>query len=561
MVEASARRAARQRRSIGGLLAAALVVALVGGGVVAVRSGLAGTAAAHLPWSSQPAPCGSTDVKVVVAPDAVTVVDQILAPLDGHVLPDGSCLRVDIQGQPPARSVSGAADGSTGAPQVWVPDSTLWAQQMTRWTMRPVGSLGTSPVVIAGTPATIARLGWSTREPSWPEALSPDLRLAAPPLTDDAAPLLGMLALYSSLGGTTEAEQAVAGLVLAAARTPTADLSAAAVLARGKGRGAPVLLASKHAVAQLNLDPTTPDLQTVQPTGLPAVLDYPVLRVGGPTDDPVVSAGADLVASTLVSPAAERLAAAATFGPPSRTVAPSTPQGRAAAAAVAAKVGAFVTQVRMQALPTRMLILMDVSRSMAQPVRPGLSRSRLAVQAALGAGRLLPDASAIGLWRFAGRQPQGRPYDEVAPVAELGSLNGGSSHRDVVNSSLSRLPLGLTAGGTALYDSTLAAVRQLRKSYDPSATNAVVVFTDGANDYPSGIDLRTFQAAVRADARAHPRQPIVLVVIGIGPAADMTALRAMAAPVGGRAYRADDARALRNVLFDAIAHRTPNAPS
>jgi hypothetical protein len=61
---------------------------------------------------------------------------------------------------------------------------------------------------------------------------------------------------------------------------------------------------------------------------------------------------------------------------------------------------------------------------------------------------------------------------------------------------------------------------------------------------------------VAADAKAHPQAPIVLVCIGMGPAADMKALHAMVAPVGGRAYRADTPQALRTVLFDSIAHRT-----
>jgi hypothetical protein len=560
MVDRAPRRAAPSRSRAGALLAAVVAVALVGGGVVAVRSGLASSAAARLPWASQPERCRATEVRVVAVPDAVTVVGQVLAPLDGRVLPDGSCLRVAVQGERPARTVSGEGATTPSAPQVWIPDSSLWVQQMRRWAVQPVGSLGSSPVVLAGAPTTIARLGWRDRTPTWPEALSPDRRLAAPSLTDDAASLLGLLALARTLGGGEEAQQAVAGLVLAAARTRAADLSAAAVLARSRSAGAPVLLTSKQSVAQLNLDPGTTDLRTVQPAGLPAALDYPVLRVGDATDDPVVVAGADLVASALTAPAARRVTQAAGFDPPSGAVAPTTAAGKAAAAAAAAQVEAFVSQVRMQALPTRMLLLMDVSRSMGQRVRPGLSRARLAVQAAISAGRLLPDQSAIGLWRFAGRQPQGRPYDEIASISDLSSLSGTQTHRDSVNEALGRLPLDLSAGGTALYDSTLAAVRTVRASYDPSATNAVVVFTDGANDYPQGIDLETFQQALRADARANPRQPIALVLIGIGASADFTALRAMAAPVRGRAYRADSPQAVRQVLFDAISNRPTTGP-
>jgi len=215
--------------------------------------------------------------------------------------------------------------------------------------------------------------------------------------------------------------------------------------------------------------------------------------------------------------------------------------------------------VRLLAQPSRMLILLDTSKSMSAKVRPGVTRIRLAVQAALGTGGLLPDSSAIGLWQFAGRQASNHPYREVARVQDLGALDGPASHRDVLNAALVDSPKRLTPGGTALYDSTLSALRTVRASYDPKATNAVVVFTDGTNEYREGIDLNQFQRLAAADAKAHPRAPIVLVCVGIGPAADMAALQAMVRPMGGRAYRADTPEALRRVLFDAVAHRPRSA--
>lgn len=551
----------RRKRGVAALVLILLVTALTGAGVAAARTGLASRAAAQLPWASTPAPCDETDVRVVAAPDALTVVNQIVAPIEGRVLPDGTCLRVDVQGEAPARTVGRDGAGSDGAPQLWVPDSSLWARQVQSWALRPVGSLGTSPVVVAGIKPTLRRLGWFARTPTWPEALNPDRRIAAPSMTDEAASLLALLALGRSLGPGPQTEQAVVGVVLAASRAQAPDLPAAAALARSPKTDAPIVLTSRRGVAQLNQDPQARHLIAVQPAGLPAMLDYPVLRVGRSGEDPVVTAGTDLVVAALRAPEAARIATAAGFGPPSAAVTPTTPQGVAAAAKAAAQVDAFVQQVRVQAIPTRMLILMDASRSMAQPVQPGLSRSRLASQAAKGAGRLLPDNSAIGLWAFAGNQTKRRPYWEVARIDELGAPDGGKPHRAVINDALKEMPFNLSAGGTALYDTTLAAVRTVRESYDPNATNAVVIFTDGANDYPDGISLSDFQQAVRADAKEHPKQPIVLVAIGIGPEADSKALAAMTAPVGGRSYRADTPEALRTVLFDSIAHRVPRARS
>src|SRR4051812_21664067 len=465
--------ATARRRSAVPVVVVLLVVALAGAAVAAVRCNLVERTAAWMPWASAPAPCAEADVVVVAAPEAATVVDQILGPLEGRHLPDGSCLRVDVRSEAPSRSVSG--DGTAGStPQVWVPDSSLWVGEMDRWTGRAVGSLGTSPVVLAGRPATMRRLGWRSHTPTWTEALTPDRRLAAPAMTDDAASLLGLLALAHTVGPGLKAEQAVAALVLAAARTPAADLGAAGALARSDKPDAPVLLTSRRAVVQLNLDPLTKDLSTVRPAGAPAVLDYPVLRVAQTGEDPVVTAGGDMVAAALTTAEAARAAKAAGFDPPAARVAPTTKEGRAAAAKAVAQVTGFVSLVRLQALPSRMLILMDTSRSMAAKVGPGLSRARLAVQAAEAAGRLLPDDSAIGLWRFAGRLRGGRPYQEMARVDDLGALDQAASHRDVVNVALDPPPRQLTPRGTPLYHPTPPAVRAVPAPHHPNTTHPLL---------------------------------------------------------------------------------------
>src|SRR5213075_865882 len=101
------------------------------------------------------------------------------------------------------------------------------------------------------------------------------------------------------------------------------------------------------------------------------------------------------------------------------------------------------------------------------------------------------------------------------------------THRDVVLHDLAMLPRQVSPGGTALYDTALAALREAHNRYDPQANNAVVLLTDGANDYDAGITLRQFQAAARKDAAEHRGQVVLLIAIGIGRQADMTALKAM----------------------------------
>ena len=146
-------------------------------------------------------------------------------PARGHALPDGSCLSVEVQAEPPARTVDPSAVTAADRAQVWVPDSSLWLGQVQGLTMRPIGSLGTSPVVLAASPSTVERLGWRADRPLGPGA-EPGPRLVAPAMTDDAPAGWRLLALGRSIGPGPRAQQAVAALVLAGLRTPAADLAA-----------------------------------------------------------------------------------------------------------------------------------------------------------------------------------------------------------------------------------------------------------------------------------------------------------------------------------------------
>jgi Ca-activated chloride channel family protein len=531
----------------------------VTGGVAASRSGALAAAASHLPWASPAAACPSTQLTVLTAPEVTGTVQTVLQPLGGHPLPDGSCLQVVVQGQDPATTVANAGTTAIGGlPRVWIPDASLWVGQAPSWDARPVGSLASSPVVLAATPATVKRLGWAGRAVSWPQALTTNRILLAPRITDDASALLGLLALARSLGRGPQTEQAIAGVILAASRQNATDEPSAfaATLTSTAQAPTPVMLTNRQALKRADGDPATRGLVAVRPQGLPAALDYPILRIARPDDDIVSTAATDLVVAALTSAKARAVATADGFGPPAATTVPTTAAGLAAMKAVNDQVSAFVGQVRTRATPSRLLTLIDVSLSMRAPVRPGYSRAQLAVQAAAGAGLLLPDTSAIGLWSFAGREADGKPYKEIAPIDLMSAADHGTTHRQVVGNALANLPRHLADGGTALYNATLAAIQKARGSYDQNATNAVVVFTDGANDYRGGITLAQFVAAARSDRAAHPGHELTLVLIGIGPDADMKALGVMAKAVNGLVYHADNVQALNTVVFDAIAKRT-----
>ena len=109
-------------------------------------------------------------------------------------------------------------------------------------------------------------------------------------------------------------------------------------------------------------------------------------------------------------------------------------------------------------------------------------------------------------------------------------------------------------GGTGLYDTTLAAFRTVRVGYDPARINSVVLLTDGRNrDDDIGIGLPTLLRTLRAEF--DPAQPVPIITIGMGPDANMAALRRISETTGGKAYSALDPNDIETVFLDAMIER------
>jgi Mg-chelatase subunit ChlD len=80
-----------------------------------------------------------------------------------------------------------------------------------------------------------------------------------------------------------------------------------------------------------------------------------------------------------------------------------------------------------------------------------------------------------------------------------------------------------------------------------------VLITDGRNEVTGGIDLASVLQTLRAEA--DPTRPVPVIAIGLGPEADVEALRQIAQATGGRSYQAQDPQEIRDVLLDAISQR------
>src|SRR5262249_12213519 len=191
--------------------------------------------------------------------------------------------------------------------------------------------------------------------------------------------------------------------------------------------------------------------------------------------------------------------------------APTAPGVPATVAALPQPPAAAITKLleRIQSLakPSRILALIDASLSMGAELSDGLSRWEVAMGAAKAGAQIFPDRASAGLWIFASNMAGNRDWQELVPLKPLGSLDkGGHSHRQTILDIDVRNRL--RPGGTALYTTVLDAVRELHSTYDPRSVNAVVVFTDGANDDPNGPSLSQLLTELRA--QADPQRPVLV---------------------------------------------------
>ena len=530
-------------------VAAAVACAATGAVLVGPRDALA-----MLPWV-EPSRCPATTVSVAVVPGMSDVVTQILRPVEGRRLDGGGCLHVQTLAQEPLQTVSSSLVlPPDRAPDVWIPDSSLWVPRIKAWTMHPLGTLAQTPLVVATSEKAAAALGWTRQVPTWSQALTVRRTVALPDPTQDVTGLGALYAVWASLGGGSSAEKAVIGVMVSAERTGLLQPAAAMTSARSGSVKAPVLPTTEQSVIAANEGALSPQVVAVYPKGGSPGLDFPIVRVTALQPSPQRRTAVDLVTARLISPSARSLLLDHGYRTAGQApTVPGVPRTVTSLPAPApAAVSGLLTRIQSLAKPSRILALIDASLSMQAELSDGLTRWEVAMGAAKNGAQIFPSRASAGLWIFASNVSGNRDWQELIPVKPLGSLDkGGQNHRQTIIDLDTRNRL--RPGGTALYTTVLDAVRQLRRTYDPSSVNAVVVFTDGANDDPSGPSLSQLLATLKAES--DPQRPVLVYAMGIGPGADLSALNQITRENGGKTYSVNSARNVQTAFVDALSRR------
>lgn len=518
-----------------------------------------------VPWAGTAATggCTETSITVVVTPELADPVTEVLRPVQGRRLRDGHCLKADVLAEEPAETVAASRGASVArAPQVWIPDSSLWARQVIDWQLQAEESFAWSPLVIATSSATAGRLGWTMEPPTWAAAMRGSRPLAMTDLQRSATGQLSVMTLWQSLGGGDAAAKAVVTAALAFTRGSAPAPGAVIAAAVKNDPATPLLVTSEAEVFMVNRGTSLSELVAVYPADGSPTLDYPVLRLERTQQRPEQAIAVDAVLVALESDLTHEVVRR--YG--LRDTAGGGPGGTGVATGKVATIplpgdaatAEFLQRLQSQLVPSRILTVIDVSGSMRSQVQPGLTRLQLAGRAAAAAGNLMSDRSSVGLWVFS-RNIDGGDGEEVnwrqlAAVAPLGTVDRGRSQRAVVIQQLAGLETHLGGDGTALYATTLAAMREAVKSYDRNSINSVVIFTDGSNDDNGGMTLP--QLLTDLKALVDPARPVRLIAIGIGPNTDLDVLRQLVGPTRGAAYQADSPEYLQTVLLNELARRS-----
>ncbi|MGB8649836.1 MAG: substrate-binding and VWA domain-containing protein [Mycobacteriales bacterium] len=580
-----------------GLLLVVGVRALTGGGSSPSRSSGSG-------GSSK----GCTVVHVAASSEKAALLTQIAKDWDGKV--DGGCARVVVTSKASGGAADALARGWDEAvdgprPDVWSPAATSWTQllrQKTAVADKPdlIGdakppSIATTPLVIAMPKPMAVALGWPRKELGWGDVLrlAQDRRGWASVGQPYGAFTLGKTnpnfstsGLNATIGTYVAATGTSSDLTLADLAKPAVQRYAQAVeqavvhygdttltflsnLQQADDRGEGLSYISAVAVEEKSVW----DYNQGNPTGDPATLgkhpkprtplvaiypkegtllsDSPYAVLKAPwVDEPVRKAAAAFLTYVKGDKAQARFAKAAFRGFDGKPVGaitqangllPDQPKTVLSPPAppVLAKVQALWAQQRKAA---RVLLVIDVSGSMGDSAG-GDTKLELAKRAALTALDQFSPRDDVALWSFSTPgKGSTEPYRQLVPFTPV------AQGKARLRQEISALSPG---GGTALYATARQAFRVLSAGISPDKINAVVLLTDGRNEYPQDTDLTGLE---RELAPEDTSRSVRFFPIAYGADADLPTLRGIAEAARGAAYDASDPASIDKVFTAVLSN-------
>ena len=191
----------------------------------------------------------------------------------------------------------------------------------------------------------------------------------------------------------------------------------------------------------------------------------------------------------------------------------------------------------------KVLLVLDVSGSMSELVgAQGASKLDLAKRAAASAVDLLAADDEVSLWVFSTEQDGQRPYRELVPFGPA------AERKADIKAQIADLVPG---GGTGLYATTRAATRALNETFDSARINAVVVLTDGRNEFPGDSNIESLVDELSPE---DVDRTVRVFPIAYGDDADLAELGRIADASRAAVYDASDPASLDKVLTAVLSN-------
>ena len=519
---------------------------------------------------------------------------------------NGGCYGIVIDpmasGLVESRLVESSWDPAWGpAPDAWSPAASTWLQLLRhdrslhdRPDILPAesGSVVSTPIVLAMPEPKARALGWPDAPIGWSDLLAlandpagwaskghPEwgaFKLGKTNPNVSTSGLSATIGAFVAATGTSSdltldtvkdprVRDFVAGVEKSVAHYGDTALTFLANLQRADDAGAALgyvsaVAVEEKSVVDYNAGNPTGDLETVGQHGKPRVplvavypeegtleSDSPFAVLQAPwSDADKQSAAADFLAY-LHEHAAQELFTAAGFrtfdGRPGKAITdsdyladdvgvvlspPSPP--------VLAAIRAAWTELRK---PARVLLVLDVSGSMGASAGGGKTRLELAEAAAVNGLAQLSDADEVGLWTF---PAEGQVYWQHMPIAPIGPQR---------QQMITRIQQLIPSGGTPLYSVTRKASEAVRAGAGDDKINAIVVMTDGQNEYPDDNDL---DGLIRQLGDQAPEGGVRVFTIAYGQDADLDTVKRISEASRAAAYDATDPLTIDSVFTNVLSN-------
>lgn len=193
----------------------------------------------------------------------------------------------------------------------------------------------------------------------------------------------------------------------------------------------------------------------------------------------------------------------------------------------------------------RVLLVIDVSGSMGEEGGGGETKLDLAKRASIDALSQFKAEDEVGLRIFSTNVAPGRDFLDLVPIGPI------AQQREAIAAKIRDL---IPQQGTPLFTTAKASFEEMKKSYDPTRINAVVLLTDGKNEDPRNNDLNGILVALRAGSEGQSTEPVRMFTIAYGASADKATLKRMSEATNATAYDASDPQSITKVFTAVVSN-------